>query len=534
VFALRPLRRDALGTVITGPARVAGIEIEQQLVDELVGDTGTGDALPLLAFTLEQLVEGVGRGGQLSAMRYEQLGGVRGALVYQANAALADAHAASGRSADEVLAGLLRLVTVDEQSRPTGWRVDRNQLPEPVRLELDAFVARRLLTTDTDNGTVVVGVTHEAFLSAWPPLAAAIAAAASALRMRRAVEQAAADWDDSGRATTRLWERGQLAAATTDIGARIRSVSGQGSPPSTQARSMSGRLLSGWLPGRSRLLVTDKVELSPRARAFLHASIRLDRHRRRRATTILSVLLVLATTAAGVAIAQQRAAQWQQRAAERQHRVATARGLVAQADAVRGTDPRLALLLGIAAERIHPDSETRASLVNTLTTTHYAGTLTSGRRVDSLAFAPDGHTLASGSEDGTVLLWDLSDRAHPRRLGRPLTLAANPLLSVAFASDGRTLAGGSVDGVALWDVSDRARPRQLGQPLRGPGTDRGSVAFTPDGHTLATRGGEGTALWDLSDRTHPRRLGQPLSGPATEFGSVAFAPHGHTLATTTR
>ena len=40
----------------------------------------------------------------------------------------------------------------------------------------------------------MVEVAHEAFLSAWPPLAAAIAANATALRARRRIEQAAADW----------------------------------------------------------------------------------------------------------------------------------------------------------------------------------------------------------------------------------------------------------------------------------------------------------------------------------------------------
>jgi hypothetical protein len=48
--------------------------------------------------------------------------------------------------------------------------------------ELDSFVERRLLTTDEDNGSSVIGVAHEAFLSAWPPLAEAITDTASALR----------------------------------------------------------------------------------------------------------------------------------------------------------------------------------------------------------------------------------------------------------------------------------------------------------------------------------------------------------------
>lgn len=82
---------------------------------------------------------------------------------------------------------------------PTRWRIDRDELPDSVVVDLNAFVARRLLTTDTDDGTTVIGVAHEAFLAAWPPLAEVIAANASALRARRVVEHAAIEWHGNGR-----------------------------------------------------------------------------------------------------------------------------------------------------------------------------------------------------------------------------------------------------------------------------------------------------------------------------------------------
>jgi energy-coupling factor transporter ATP-binding protein EcfA2 len=184
-YPLRPLRREALRTVIQGPAQLAGITVSDDLVAQLVADTDSGEALPLLAFTLAQLADGVRRGGQLSQERYKWLGGVQGALTRQADAALAEATAVSGRRREEVIAGLLRLITVDEQGRPTRWRVPRDELPALVIRELDVFVRRRLVTTDTDNGTVLVGVAHEAFLSAWSPLAQAIEENVSALRTRR-------------------------------------------------------------------------------------------------------------------------------------------------------------------------------------------------------------------------------------------------------------------------------------------------------------------------------------------------------------
>ena len=118
---------------------------------------------------------------------------------------------------------MLRLVTVDEQGRPTRWRVRRDELPDPVAAELDAFVARRLLTTDLDDGHVVVGVAHEAFLSAWPPLAEAITAAVDGAAGPPARSSRPPPTGPThGQPPDRLWERGQLAAALADTGARRR------------------------------------------------------------------------------------------------------------------------------------------------------------------------------------------------------------------------------------------------------------------------------------------------------------------------
>jgi WD40 repeat protein len=80
---------------------------------------------------------------------------------------------------------------------------------------------------------------------------------------------------------------------------------------------------------------------------------------------------------------------------------------------------------------------------------------TTATRWTRWAFAPDGRTLASSASDGTVTLWEVSDPARPRRLGRPLTGDDRVVNAVAFAPDGRTLASGSGDGtVTLWDLTE--------------------------------------------------------------------------------
>jgi WD40 repeat protein len=70
--------------------------------------------------------------------------------------------------------------------------------------------------------------------------------------------------------------------------------------------------------------------------------------------------------------------------------------------------------------------------------------------VETLAFSPDGKTLASAGRDQSIILWDV---ATGQPLGQPLTGHEEWVTSVAFAPDGQTLASGSYDTtIILWEV----------------------------------------------------------------------------------
>jgi WD40 repeat protein len=74
-----------------------------------------------------------------------------------------------------------------------------------------------------------------------------------------------------------------------------------------------------------------------------------------------------------------------------------------------------------------------------------------------VAFSPDGHRLASASDDSAVLLWN-ADTGQP--IGQPLTGHTNSVFSVAFSPDGQSVASaGHDDTVRLWPVT--ATPQML-------------------------------------------------------------------------
>jgi WD40 repeat protein len=125
-----------------------------------------------------------------------------------------------------------------------------------------------------------------------------------------------------------------------------------------------------------------------------------------------------------------------------------------------------------------------------------------GGAVLSVAFSPDGKTMAAGCSAGTVELWEvLAGRRRATLKGH-----AGGVRSVAFSRGGKLLASGSSDwAVRLWDLTTG----QLKATLRGHTGSVTAVAFHPAGKLLASGSEDPTVrLWEVSGNrrakgTHP-------------------------------
>jgi hypothetical protein len=119
-------------------------------------------------------------------------------------------------------------------------------------------------------------------------------------------------------------------------------------------------------------------------------------------------------------------------------------------------------------------------------------------KAEQLALAPDGKTLATGEEDGTVRLWDARRGVELARFRGAHRARVSAL---AFAPDGRALASGDMDcRIVLWDVAGKARPRSWRmEPPEELGSRYGVqlLLFAPNGKTLGSAGARRSGVLDL-------------------------------------
>jgi tetratricopeptide (TPR) repeat protein len=220
---LLPMPQGAYQTVIEGPASRLrntnrAVAIQPRLTQALLEDVekgGGSDALPLLAFTLEQLYLEFGGSGALRLVDYEKFGGIRGAIEASVERALAaaDRDPRIPRDREARLALLRRglipwLAGISPETGSPRRRVARlAEIPQEAAPLVALLVEQRLVSTDRivlregdkERSEVTIEPAHEALLRQWGLLRNWLEEDFAALMTLESVKRAARDWAANGR-----------------------------------------------------------------------------------------------------------------------------------------------------------------------------------------------------------------------------------------------------------------------------------------------------------------------------------------------
>ncbi|MEU6882288.1 hypothetical protein [Streptomyces sp. NPDC046712] len=511
-----PMNDDEVRQAVTRPAERSRLTLAPGLVDVVLRDLrgtaprddGAYEAgrLPLLAHALRATwLER--RGDTLTVDSYRDTGGIDGAVAATAEEEFGKLTPSAQRAARLMFLGLVRIGENGEVTRRRRTRADLLLAaadPKEVPDLAERFTRARLLTQGVEGreGTVVVEVTHEALLRAWPRLRHEwIGAGKSGEAVRQEVEEAAVAWERGGRKDTTALFRG----------ARL-------------------ELARSWASGAS------PEDLTPLIAEFLAASERQQRRSRRLRRGAVAAVTALAVLASGLAAF----AFDQSRNAVEQRDNAIFDRVSAEADRQRETDGALAAQLDLVAHRMRPTDRlhtrlmTAANSVLPTTLPGHFGT------APPIAFGPAGHMATGGS---SLRFWDTKDPARPVPLaGEPGAGKGVTASAIAYNARGDLLARGGGDSkVQLLDVSDPKRPVALTAPWAVDGRGMvGNLQFSPDGRTLAvvdmdpvgSKTSATVQLFDISDPRRPRKASTVVSVEWQHISSVAFSHDGRTLAVT--
>ncbi|MFE9680781.1 XRE family transcriptional regulator [Streptomyces sp. NPDC006285] len=532
-----PMSLDELRRAVVKPAQQAGLTVEGALLASLTAQAhGQAGVLPLLSHALLQTWRRR-RGNALTLGAFEAAGGLEGGLSRTAEEFYRQLDTDQRKLARGVFVRLTSLGEGTEDTRRPARPEELEGLPGAadgaLEVVLDRAAGARLLTLDRER----VELAHEALIRCWPRLHGWLTADRAAVRTLRQLTEAAQTWETLGRDPGALYRGTRL-----DLAAVLEEAS---------------------LSVRER----EFLDASLAARAAERAAVGRRARLRRGAMALLTVLLVLASTTAVLAVRAQRAA-------DRQRDAAGSQRAAEKAAALRAADPALAAQVSLAAYRLSPTPEARGSLLSTFATAYATQLPGQTSAVTALAFRADGRVLVTGDSDRTVRIWEASNAHRPRRLST-LPRLAGAVRTVAVSPDGRFLAAGDELGSAgVWDIRDARRPRLVARLPAGAGPVVG-LGFAPGGRALTTVSRDAVRLWRPADPGPPRplavlrvsadvtaaavrrdgavlatghadrtvrrwevtssgrRLRQlpPAAGQGGEVRALAFAPDGRTLAT---
>lgn len=466
-FSLKPMPLERIRAIIEGPAKIAGIAVEEELIAEARSDAKTDDALPLLAFALRELYDRSAGSGRMTVEAYRALG--------DAQARLSPLENAVRRKADEVLkaarpsaedlqalkeAFIPAMVWVDTKGDYVRKPANRAVLPERALPLIERLAKAYLLIVRSEPAGTVIEVAHEALLRNWPLLRGWLDEEREFLIGKNQLEQDLRDWQHA------------------------------------PGKQKTEALLWGLKLARAQEWLTTKPhQLNADEKRFIETSVQYAAQRRRArmvrtvGTLVAGICLVLGSVIV-YQVKERQAAQAEEASAlgfsasemERNQPVS----LAFLADALRH-DPKnqSAIALAIAELRdaelplqtLRPDEQ-------------------KGGEMEDAEFSPDGTLLVTASADHTARIWNAKS-GQP--VGKPLQHGAL-VRTAEFDRSGNLIVTASYDGfVGVWDAHTGAKLYML--PPTGKIAAKVYTAhFDRDAKTIVASYDDGVRVWDTATR----------------------------------
>ncbi|MFM7578109.1 MAG: hypothetical protein ACKO5Q_14365, partial [Microcystaceae cyanobacterium] len=387
---LTDMDESDLRLAIAEPAARNGVTFEKGLIEQIIVDfRQQAGSLPLLQYTLDLLWRNDDLQDRvLNRETYERLGGVTGALQQQADKIYNQFNDEQQKLANQVFLGLIVL----EGKEPVSKRAEKSifEKDEDQKKVLEDLIDNRLLVSKGEEGKVTVEVAHEALLRSWPVLQDLIREKEEIIVLSNRLDADAKIWQDKKKNNTELWSGSKLE--------RVVELRKDQSLPNLD--TLANEFIDASVEERNRL---QKAELERQKR---------DKKMAQR-IAVGSVGALVISSGLGL-MAWQKTQQ-----AELNLAHSRAFSSVSLFDKHQELEAFVeAIKAGKTLQNQHAyDAEVMNAMQELLNgKREYNRLLGHNHSVYSVSFSPDGKTLASGSYDKTIKLWNLETGQEIRTL----------------------------------------------------------------------------------------------------------------------